>query len=90
MSLKKISIKSATLGVTGTAAFIALVVAMMPLSRTSLSSEDQDTVAKIHELTTRMKADCKKMSIGDFHLDRDPPHLRDISRKLAEDCISDD
>jgi hypothetical protein len=92
MSLNKINRKSrllnALLGLSGTAAIIALVVGVMPLNMTTLSPDDQNTLSNIHELTNWMKADCKKMNLEDFHLENDPAYLRDISRKLAEECIS--
>ncbi|HAV1871867.1 TPA: hypothetical protein JG951_003138 [Enterobacter hormaechei subsp. steigerwaltii] len=80
--------KNAVLGLTGTAAILVLVAGMMPLNTRAISPDDQNTVDNIHELTSWMKADCKKMTIDDFHLERDPPHFRDFSRQLAEQCIS--
>ncbi|HBE3287392.1 TPA: hypothetical protein KL544_003138 [Escherichia coli] len=92
MSLNKVNRKSSLLnvllGLTGTAAIIALVIDVMPLNMTTLSPDDQNTLSNIHELTSRMKADCKKMKLDDFHLENDPAYFRDISRKLAEECIS--
>lgn len=76
------------LALTGTATIIALVVGVMPLNMITLSSDDQNTLSNIHELTSWIKDDCKKMKLEDFHLENDPAYLRDISRKLAEECIS--
>lgn len=92
MSLNKINRKSrllnTLLALTGTATIIALVVGVMPLNMKTLSPDDQNTLSNIHELTSWMKADCNKMKLEDFHLENDPAYLRDISRKLAEECIS--
>lgn len=85
---RKSILLNALLGLTGTAAIITLVVGVMPLNMTTLSPDDQNTLSNIHELTSWMKADCKKLKLEDFHLENDPAYLRDISRKLAEECIS--
>lgn len=53
-----------------------------------LSPDDQVTIAKIKSLTTSIRADCKNMTLADFHLENDPAYLQDYSRQLAEECIS--
>lgn len=48
---------------------------------TTLSLDGQNTLSNIHELTSWMKADCKKMKLEDFRFKNDPAYLRDISCK---------
>lgn len=88
MSFKQTNLKTKLLGVPAVlAAIISLAINVMPVRTRVISPDDQHTVAKISELTGWLKTDCKKMTLADFHLENDPPHLRAISRKLAEECI---
>lgn len=92
MSLQQTDLKSRLLStamvLTGISAIIVLAFGMMPLKSATISPDDHSTVANIHDLTGWIKADCKKMTLADFHLENELPHMRDISRQLAEECIS--
>ncbi|HDO7154559.1 TPA: hypothetical protein P3R71_003785 [Klebsiella pneumoniae] len=54
----------------------------------AISSEDRQAIVEVRDLIRQMKDDCKNMTLADFHLENDPPHLRDFSRQLAEECIA--
>nr|CDM08049.1 putative secreted protein [Erwinia amylovora] len=71
-----------------TSAFMLLSFGPARVFSPALSPSDMQTIAEIQALSASIRADCKSMTLDDFHLEMEPAYLRDISRKLAVKCMS--